>query len=150
MSEIFVDQGLDAILTVFPKNGSNYAFLFLGLFVSQSATTVPARTVTDGSSPSTGWSEVTGTAYGRQGVPAGSWGTPSTNGNGRKITTTGTVTMPTAGNAWGTVNGFFLATASGSLAGSQLVYFANFDDGLSIIVGTNDVIKVTPSVQYDG
>ena len=150
MSEIFVDQGLDAILTVWPKNGSNYDRLYVGLFVSQTTSTVPARTVTDGASPSTGWSEVTGTAYGRQPVMAGSWGSPSTNGSGRKITTTGSVTMPTAGAAWGTVNGFFLDTHSGSVSGAQLVYFANFDDGLAIIVGTNDVIKITPSMEFDG
>jgi len=150
MAEIFVDQGLDAILTVFPKNGSNYSTLYMGLFVSQTPSTVPGRTVTDGASPSGGWSEVTGTAYGRQAVGAGGWGAPSTNGNGRKISAT-QVTMPTAGaGGWGTINGFFLSTHSGSLAGAQHVYFANFDDGLAIIAGENDIIKVTPSMQFDG
>lgn len=56
MAEIFVDEGLDAVLAVFPKNGTNYANLYMGLFTSQTATTVPARTATGGAVPS-GWTE---------------------------------------------------------------------------------------------
>jgi hypothetical protein len=149
MAEIFVDEGLDKILGIFPKNGTNVATLYLGLFTSQTASTVPARTATGGAVPS-GWTEASGTSYARQSIAAGSWGAASTNGSGRKISAS-QVTMPTVGaGAWGTINGFFLATNSASGAGDVIIYFSNFDDTTAIVTAQNDVIKVTPSMQFDG
>ena len=149
MAEIMVDEGLDKFMGIFPKNGSNIATLYIGLFTSQTASTVAARTATGGASPS-GWTEATGTGYARQSIAAASWGAPSTNGNGRKITA-GQVTFPTVGaGGWGTVNGFFIATNSASGAGDTIIYFANMDDVSAIITAVNDIIKVTPSMQFDG
>jgi hypothetical protein len=95
MAEIFTDEGIDTIMGVMPKNGTNFATLYCGLFTSQSATTVPARTATGGASPS-GWTEAAYTSYARQSIAAASWGAQATNGSGRK-TTAGQVTFPTVG-----------------------------------------------------
>jgi hypothetical protein len=150
MAEIFVDEGIDKIMGIFPKNGSGVATLYLGLFTSQTASTVPARGATGGAAPA-GWTEAAGSGYARQSIAAGSWGAPSTNGNGRKITA-GEVTFATvgAGVNWGTANGFFIATHVSSQAGDTIIYFANFDAGLarSLVEGVTE--KVTPSMQLDG
>jgi hypothetical protein len=148
MAEIFTDEGIDTMQGVFPKNGTNFATLYCGLFTSQTASTVPARTATGGTTPS-GWTEAAFTNYARQSIAAASWGAPSTNGNGRKITA-GQVTFPTVGATGSLVNGFFIATTSASGASDKIIYFANFDDGAASDLHTNDAIKVTPSMQQDG
>lgn len=144
MAEIFVDEGLDKIMGIVPKNGTGVSSLYIGLFTGLTGSTVPARTATGGAAPS-GWTEVTGTSYARQQILAASWGSPSTDGNGRKITAA-QVTFPTAGaGGWTRADGFFLATNSASGAGDTLIFFANFDDVTSITLASGDVIKVTPS-----
>jgi hypothetical protein len=149
MAEIFTDEGLDKIMGIFPKNGTNLASMYIGLFTSQTASTCPARTAVGGAAPS-GFTEATGTSYARQAIAAGSWGSPSTNGNGRKITA-GQVTFPTVGaGGWGTVNGFFIASLSASGAGDTTIFFANFDDTTARTLNAGDTIKVTPSMQFDG
>lgn len=149
MAEIFVDEGIDKIHGVFPKNGTNLASLYIGLFTSQTSSTVPARGATGGAAPA-GWTEALGTSYARQAIAAASWGTPSTNGNGRKISAA-QVSFPAAGaGGWGTVNGFFIATNSASGAGDTIIFFANFDDGIANAIGAGDIQKVTPSMQFDG
>lgn len=149
MAEIFVDEGLDKLLGIVPKNGTNLTQLFIGLFTSQTASTVPARTATGGSAPS-GWTEATGTGYARQSIAAASWGAPATVGNGRSVTA-GQVTFPTVGaGGWGTVNGFFLATNSASAVGDTIIYFSNFSDVTAVTLNSGDVIRVTPSCEYDG
>lgn len=142
MSEVFPDEGLDAVLSVFPKNGANYANLWAGLFTGQSASAVMARTGT----LSACIAEPSGGSYGRQVVAASNWGAPSTSGNGRKVTNA-QITFPTATAPWGTVNGFFLASAS---TAGLCIYQANFDDNTGNNIQTNDVQKVTPSMQFDG
>lgn len=149
MAEIFVDEGLDAILGIVPKNGTNLANTYLGLFKSQTPTTVPARTATGGASPS-GWSEVTGTGYARQAIPAASWGAPATNGSGRR-TTGPQVTFTATGGPWDAANGFFIATQSASGASDVIIYFANFDTGVARqLQASGDTLKVTPTMQMDG
>lgn len=149
MAEIFVDEGLDHILAVYPKNGAGDATLYIGLFTSQTNNTVPARTATGGAAPA-GWTEAAGTNYARQAVAAADWGAPGTNGSGRKITAS-QYTFPTVGaGGWGTVNGFFIATKVSTQAGDVIIYFANFDDTTAVTLNNGDVIKVTPSMQYDG
>lgn len=151
MAEIFPDEGLDWILGIIPKGNSNAApaqTLYIGLFTSQTASTVAASTATGGASPS-GWTEATGTSYARQSIAAGSWGAAAAGTGGRK-STAGQVTFPTVGSgAWGTVNGFFIATNSASGAGDKVIYFANFDDVTAIVTAQNDVIKVTPVFQFN-
>jgi len=150
MAEIFVDEGIDRILTVAFKNGTPDATLYLGLFTSQTNATVPARTATGGAAPA-GWTEAAGVGYARQSIAAASWGAYSTNGNGRK-TTAGQVTFATvgAGLNWGTANGFFISTASASAPGDVCIYFANFDAGIARALVEGVTEKVTPSIQLDG
>lgn len=144
MSAIIPDEGLDAISAVFPKNGTNYATIYLGLFSSQTSSTVPARTATGGASPS-GWTEVTGTGYARIAIAAADWGSPSTSGSGRLITASQKTFTGGAGG-WSTANGFFLATLSASGSGDKVLGFANFDSGLSRTLANTDTEKVTVSM----
>jgi hypothetical protein len=149
MAEIFVDEGIDKIMGIFPKNGTNLATLYIGLFTSQTASTCPARTATGGAVP-VGWVEALGVSYARQALAAATWGAAGTNGNGRKITYP-EITFPTVGaGGWGTVNGFFIATLSASGVGDTVIYFANFDDVTANTLNVGDVQKVTPSMQFDG
>lgn len=142
MAEIFPDEGLDVILGVIPKGGTTPATLWMGLFTSQTASTVPAANAV--LSTSTGVTEATGTGYARQTIAAGSWGAQAAATGGRK-TTAGQVTFPTVGaGGWGTITGFFVANAA--TAGTALFY-ANFDDTTAIVTSANDVIKVTPTWQ---
>lgn len=148
MAEIFVDEGLDFILSIFPKNGANSATLYLGLFTSQTATTVPANTAVLGASPS-GITEATYTAYARQSIASTSWGANAALSSpvGRK-TTAGQVTFPTVGaTAGGAINGFFLASA---LTEGTLIFAANFDDLTAITPSTGDIIRVTPTYGFGG
>lgn len=142
MAEIFPDTGLDAMLGIFPKNGTNYANLWCGLFTSQTASAVMGRTGTMAACIV----EPAGGSYARMVVAASLWGTPSTSGNGRKVTNS-QITFPTATAGWGTVNGFFMATAS---TAGDVIYQANFDDTTGNAIGTGDSQKVTPSMQMDG
>jgi len=149
MAEIFVDEGLDKIMGIFPKYGTNLASLYMGLFTSQTASTCPGRTAVGGASPS-GWTEATGTSYARVEVANTDWGSASENGNGRKITASQKTFATVGSGGWGTVNGFFLASHASSQAGDTIIYFANFDDTTAVTLNENDVIKVTPSMQFDG
>lgn len=147
MAEIFPDEGLDHILAIFPSNGAGDATLYIGLFTSQTASTVPARTAQNVGP--VGWTEATGTDYARQSIAAASWGSLATNGNGRRLTAA-QVTFPTVGaGGWGTVNGFFIASTIDQSSG-VIIYFANFDDGIAKALVAGAVEKVTPSIQFDG
>src|SRR5215831_17740764 len=120
MAEIFPNEGLDLVIAIVPKNGTNAASTYIGLF-----TTFTATTVGTGSNPQASYTEPSGGAYARQTIGSASWG-GTANEPGRK-TTAGQVTMPTATAVWGTVNGFFLSSTVTAASGS--CYFAcNFDD----------------------
>lgn len=148
MAEIFPDEGLDYLLGVAFDAATQDTTFYVGLFTSQTASTVPARTATGGASPS-GWTEAAFTNYARQAISSGGWGSPATNGSGRKIAGP-QVTFPTVGASGATVNGFFIATSSASGAGDTVIFFANFDSGVARVLVTGDIEKVTPSVQFDG
>lgn len=148
MAEIFVDSGIQHIQAIWPKNGTNDAALYAGLFASQDSGTVPSRTAYGGATPS-GWTEVTGLAYARMVINANQWGASAVNGAGLKITGA-QLTFPTATGTWSVANGFFLATNVSSMAGDIPIYFANFDDTLSVTLASGDVIRVTPGIQFDG
>ena len=64
---------------------------------------------------------------------------------GRK-TTAGQVTYPTATAAWNTVNGFWIAN---SVTTGSVYFAANFDDVTAVNIQSGDVIKVTPTIQYN-
>lgn len=144
MAEIFPDEGLNAILAIFPKNGANLANLHLGFFTSQTPSTVPAANAV--LATATGVTEATGTNYSRTAIPAANWGANSAGSPDGRRTTASAVVTPTVGaGGWGTINGFFLASAS---SGGVAIYYANFDSGLAIPTSVGDVITVTPFLEF--
>jgi hypothetical protein len=146
MSEIYPDEGLDFSMAIFPKNGANIATLYLGLFTSQTPTTVPARGALLANAGSD-WTEVSGTGYARISLAAASWGAQGTSGSGRKsIYPQQTFT---AGGAWTVANGFFIATTVDNTG--KAICFANFDSGVArTLQVSGDTLKVTPAMEQDG
>lgn len=144
MAEIWPDEGLDLVLAVFPKGGSNPATTYLSLFTTFTASTVGTAAQTEDA-----YTEPSGGAFALQSLAAATWGaaaattTPIT---GRK-TTYSQVTFPTATAAWGTINGFHVKNTS-TVGGGAVYFAANFDDTTAVTINTNDVIKVTPTIVY--
>jgi hypothetical protein len=148
--KIYPDQGIDEMLSIFPQNGTNLANLYVGLFTSQTPTTVPDRSAAGGASPS-GFTEMVAGAgsYARIAIPSSSWGSPVTTGTGRKVTAT--QVNFTGFTSAAPANGFFIATQSASGAGDKIIFFANFDDGLSYsLVTTADQLLLTPYLGHNG
>lgn len=142
MAEIWPDEGLDIVLNIFPKGGTNLSTTYLSLFTSDTASTV--GTAAQGADH---YTEPGSGAYARQSIAAASWGAIAAGTGGRK-TTAAQVTFPTATGAWGTVNGFWLANQL-SATGDVALFAANFDDTTAIAPQTGDVVKVTPTIQYN-
>ena len=141
MAETFTDEGLDLVLDIFPRGGTNLTTTYLALFTAFTATTVGATTSTanDYTEPDFG-------AYARQSVAAADWGAIAAGTGGRK-TTAAQKTFPTAtSNASATVKGFWLANQL-SATGDKAIFAANFDDTTAVQINTNDIIKVTPTYQ---
>lgn len=140
MAEIFPDEGLNALLAIVPKNGANLSQLFLGFFTSQTPSTVPAANAV--LSTLTGVTEASGTNYSRTAIAAGAWGANSAGSpDGRRTTASATATPAVGAGGWGTLNGFFLATAA---TVGTAIYYANFASGLGIPTSVGDVVTVTP------
>jgi hypothetical protein len=159
-NHIFPDEGLDVIFGIVPKNGTNLATTYLGLFTGGAGTTVPANTatvaamggsfaeVTTGVSP-TGWP-----AYARQSIAAASWGASGAQtiwtlaargaAAGQVVfTTPAAVYTPT-----NSIGGFFIADAL--TAGHALLY-SNFTDLTPIAtLAIGDLVKVTPTWGFGG
>ena len=145
MAEVIPDEGLDYILAIFPKNGTNIATTYLGLFTSQTASTVPGASAV--LATSTGVTEAAYTSYARQSIAAASWGATGAKTiwtQSARGTTAGQVSMPAATASYATaINGFFIATAS--TAGVALMY-SNFDDTTAVSsMAIGDIIRVTPT-----
>lgn len=144
MAEIFPNEGLDAIMAIFPKNGANLSSLYMGFFTSQTASTAPGATAV--LATATGVTEATGTAYARQQILAASWGAQAAGSPDGRKSTAGVVTFPAVGaGGWGTINGFFLASA---LTLGIAIAYANFDDVTAIVSAAGDVITVTPYLNF--
>lgn len=151
-AETFTEEGLTRVLNIFPRN--NVAItdpLFMGLFTSQTASTVPAKTATGGASPS-GWTEVTGGGYARVSTAGSNWPAPAASGSGVRTTMTGTGMsfVESTGAYSAAVNGFFMASASASGAGDTTIFFANFSDTQAITVNAAGyTIRVAAFWHYD-
>ncbi len=151
MAEIFPDEGLDYLLNIAVGGGTPDTTLFLGLFTSQTPSTVPARTATGGAAPS-GWTEMAASSgtYARQAVATSDWGAPATNGNGRRRT----LSAPEVFSGFigaAAANGFFLATNPQSEAGDTILYFANFDSLTArTFAALLDELNLTARIQFDG
>lgn len=82
-------------------------------------------------------------------LAAATWGSQAAGTGGRKVVYP-QITFATVGaGAWGTANGYFIATNSASGSGDKIVGFANFDDTTAIVTAANDVIKLTPTLQFN-
>lgn len=145
MAEIFPDEGLDIVIGQFPKNDTRITTTSLCLFTSQTASTVitSAQTVAN-------ITETTYTSYARQALATATWGAQAAGTGGRK-TTYSQITFPTLGSA-ATINGFFIgwdSGAGGTGTPTKAVGQANMDDTTAIAGQVNDIIKVTPTVQFN-
>lgn len=140
MAEIYPDEGLDIVLGQFPKNDTRLSTTYLCLFTSQTASTV----ITSGQTLSN-VTETTYTSYARQSLAAATWGSAAAGTGGRKSTYP-QVTFPTVGASGATINGYFIGDATPP---TKVIAQANFDDLAAVPLNTNDVIKVTPTEQYN-
>src|SRR4051812_39852015 len=142
-AEIWPDEGLDLALNVFPMNTLSLNTTYLALFTAFTATTVGAST-----SVADNYVEPNFAAYARQVIIASSW-TPISAGTGGRKVPAAQVTFPTAtGNSTSATNGFWLANQL-SATSDKTIFAANFDDDTAVTINTNDVIKVTPTIQYN-
>lgn len=141
MAEIFPAEGLDLVLGYWPKGSTYSGNTFLALFTAYTASTVGTSV-----SVADSYTEPSGGAYARQTIASGSWGAIATATTGRQ-TTASQITFPTATAVWGTVNGFWLADILSSTADKAL-FAANFDDTTAVTINTNDIVKVTPTVNF--
>lgn len=148
MAAIFTNTGLSALLGTFPQTASAQPpVLYLGLFASQTSGTVPDRTAFGGAAPG-GWVETPQFASARQVISGNQWGAQVVAGNG--VQTVGPqVTFPTATANGLSANGFFLATQPSSKAGDIPFFFSNFNDLTQLAINSGDVVRITPTVQFN-
>lgn len=140
MAEIFPDEGLDIVLGQWPSNATRLSTTYLCLFTSQTASTV----ITSGQTFSN-ITEAAFTNYARQSLAAATWGAQAAGTGGRKSTYP-QVTFPTVGASGATINGFFI---NDSASTGKCIGQANFDDATAVPLQTNDIIKVTATVQFN-
>lgn len=145
-AEIWPDEGLDWALDRLTGNAAAPTNLYVGLFTSQTPTTVPARTAV--LATQTGVTEAAYSGYARVAIAPADWGAPSTNGNGR-IRAAAQKAFAAAGASYATqINGFFVASA---LSGGVALFYSNFTGDTPIAsLALGDVPRVTPSMQADG
>lgn len=138
-AQMLPDEGLDIFLGQFPKNDTRLTSVYLCLFTSQTASTVitHAQTLSN-------ITETTYTNYARQALATATWGSlAERSSNTGRQTTYPQVTFPTVGASGATINGFFIGEAS---TPTKCIGQANFDDTTAVVLNTNDVIKVTPTI----
>jgi hypothetical protein len=148
MAEIFPDEGLDHVLNKVPRaTTAIQTTYYLGLFTTQSASTVASRTETLASAAV---GEPTSGAYARVSVANTDWGAIATSGSGRR-TTSAQKSFAENTASWGTINGFFLANQAAAGAGSIAIFFANFDDAQAVpATVAGYTIRITPYFHIDG
>ena len=156
MAEIFPDEGLDYILGIVPKNGTNIATTYVGLFTNTAGTAVPANTATLAAMGGSFAECATGawSTYARQSHASTGWGAAGAqtiwSQAGRGVVGT-QVSFPAPSSSYSPANpiaGFFLATAV--TAGTGLFY-SNFSDSSTIAsLAIGDVVKVTPTFGLGG
>jgi hypothetical protein len=132
---------------------------YMRLFTSQTSTTVPSddskltgsavAPYTSGTSPVV---EPSGGGYAAVSMAPGVWGANVTQGANGRRTTASQQSFPQSTGSWGSINGFFLATAASSTGQNTGValYYANFSDGLSVLInGAGYTLQVTPFIEAD-
>jgi len=147
MAEVIPNEGLDLILGIFPRGGTNVTTTYLLLCTGATASTVPAQTAVLGTY--TGVAEAGYTSYARVSIAAASWAAQaagSGNAAGGRQTAAAQVSFAAAGASYATAINFFgLCDISGH--GSEKgIFYANFDDVTAVAtMAIGDVIKVTPT-----
>lgn len=147
MSFIFPDEGLDYLFEIVPRD-LNIApsVLYVGLFTSQTFSTVPDRdAVLD---TQTGVTEQPNTdGYARQAVNGFDWSAPTTVGTGRGIVGPPlTFTNTDMVNPWATANGWFLSSHA-AWADGIAIYYSNFFAGAAVTVAAGDSFLLVPRWQ---
>jgi hypothetical protein len=150
-AESFPFEGLDVVLnTVVRKTGTQMPDPgYLGLFTSQTATTVPAQTAV--LATPTGVTEATGGGYARAAIAGSNWPAGATaNTPGRRSTVASPgISFPESTGAYSvtSVNGFFLCTAS---TAGVAIFYANFDSGVAIVVNQAGItVRIPPYIEFD-
>jgi hypothetical protein len=154
-ADMFPDEGLDLLLAIVPKNGTNWTNTYVGLFTSAAGgSAVPAANATIASMGTNyaeclvaGWS-----TYVRQTHAATGWGAvgaktiAGTVGRGCDGTQ---VSFPAPTGAYSPTNpicGFFLSDLS---TNGKSIFYANFSDTTPIsALAIGDIVKVTPTFGY--
>ena len=90
--------------------------------------------------------ETSYTSYARQALATATWGAQAAASTVGRKTTYPQVTFPTVGVTGATINGFFIGDATPPV---KAIGAANFDDLAAVPLNTNDVIKVTPTIQFN-
>lgn len=150
MASIIPDEGRDYLLSLVPKGGTTPTNLYLFLFTSATASTVPTGTAVLASG--TGVTEAAYPGYTRVAVASTDWGSASAQtiwGTAVRAVTAAQKSFPAATGTYSTaINGFGLATAS---TGGIAVFYSNFDDTTAIAsMALGDIIKVTPTFGQGG
>lgn len=144
MAHTFTNTGLSAMLGVFPRTASAQPTAWwLGFFGSQTSGTVPDRTAFYDATPG-GWSQSVGLPS--ISIAANAWLAGAANGNG--VRTTAAQVSVTA-TAAGSANGYYLANRPTAGAASIAFAFANFDDLTTISYNSGDIVRLTPSFQFN-
>lgn len=135
---------------VFPKNGSNFANTYIGLFTGPGTASSVTAMQTAVLASATNITEATGIGgYARQTVSAASWGAQASGtgaaASGRQSTAS-QVSFPAATAPYATaINGFFLCSTSATGTGVS-IFVANFDDTTAIAsLAIGDIVKITPT-----
>ena len=137
-AENFTNEGLARIINIFPRNAVAITDpLYMVLFTSQTASTVPAVTATGGASPS-GWTEATGGGYARASIASTAWPATTTPGGVRTTMAAPGISFPESTGAYSVtaVNGFGICTHSSSQASDTTITFANFSDTTAVTVAS--------------
>jgi len=149
VAEIIPTEGLDLVLDIFPRGGTNLTTTYLVLFTGLTASTVPGQTAALATYGAAAFGEAGFTSYARQSIASGSWAAAAAgtgNAAGGRQSSAAQVSFPAAGAAYATPITFFgLANASGH-GSEKALFYANFDDTTAISsMALGDIIKVTPT-----
>ena len=143
-ASMYPDAGLDFLLGQWPKGSTQNTTSYLGLHTSQTATTVITHAQNGTNVTGTSY-----TSYAAQALAAATWGAAAeySTDQGRQSTYP-QVTFPTVGATGATINGWFIKSANAALDANNLIVESTFSDEAAVLLATNDVIKVAPTLAY--
>lgn len=149
-NEIMPNEGLAYLLGIVPKGGTSPTNLYLGLFTSQTASTV----ITAAQTLAANITEPTYTSYARVAVALTDWGSVVAGDTvwGQTVSSVAAsqkLFPANSGSTYSTpINGFFLASAS---SGGVCVYQSSFDDQTAVAsLDLGSIVKVTPKFALGG